>query len=110
MTNILLLGAGIVLLSLGGESLIRGALAAADRIGLSPLLSGLLIVGMGTSAPELAVSVDAALSNRPDIAVGNVVGSNISNILLILGTCALISPIAVPPTSLSRDARPSRWA
>lgn len=104
MTNILLLGAGIVLLSLGGESLIRGALAAADRIGLSPLLSGLLIVGMGTSAPELAVSVDAALSNRPDIAVGNVVGSNISNILLILGTCALISPIAVPPTSLSRDA------
>jgi len=104
MTNILLLGAGIVLLSLGGEALIRGALAAAERIGLSPLLSGLLIVGMGTSAPELAVSVDAALSQRPDIAVGNVVGSNISNILLILGTCALISPIAVPPTSLSRDA------
>lgn len=104
MTDLLFLLAGIVLLSVGGEALIRGALAAAERIGLSPLLSGLLIVGMGTSAPELAVSVDAALSSRPDIAVGNVVGSNISNILLILGTCALIAPIAVPPTSLSRDA------
>lgn len=106
MTDLLLLLAGIVLLAGGGEVLIRGALAAAQRVGLSPLLSGLLIVGMGTSAPELAVSVDAALSGQAALAVGNVVGSNISNVLLILGTCALIAPIAVPPTSLSRDA----WA
>lgn len=104
MIDLLFLLAGVALLSVGGEALIRGALAAAERAGLSPLLSGLLIVGMGTSAPELAVSVDAALSGQPDIAVGNVVGSNISNVLLILGTCALIAPIAVPPTSLSRDA------
>lgn len=94
---------GIVLLSVGGELLIRGALSAAKLAGISPLLSGLVIVGFGTSSPELAVSLDAALSGRPDIAVGNVVGSNISNILLILGVCAMITPIIVQPTALRRD-------
>ena len=79
-------------------------MAAAHRLGISPLLSGLLIVGFGTSAPELVVSVDAALSERPDIAIGNVVGSNIGNILLILGLCALITPLAVKPLVLRRDA------
>jgi len=73
-------------------------------MGVSPLLSGLLIVGFGTSAPELVVSVDAALNKSPDIAVGNVVGSNIGNILLILGLCALITPLAVKPLVLRRDA------
>mgnify|MGYP001294817581 CR=1 FL=1 len=82
---------------------VRGALAAARRMGVSPLLSGLLIVGFGTSAPELVVSVDAALSERPDIAIGNVVGSNIGNILLILGLCALLTPLAVKPLVLRRD-------
>lgn len=95
---------GVLLLTTGGEALIRGALAAAQRLGVSPLLSGLLIVGFGTSAPELVVSIDAALSERPDIAVGNVVGSNIGNILLILGLCALITPLAVRPLVLRRDA------
>jgi cation:H+ antiporter len=71
---------------------------------VSPLLSGLVIVGFGTSAPELVVSVDAALNARPDIAIGNVVGSNIGNILLILGVCALITPLAVKPLALRRDA------
>ncbi len=104
MLDALLVALGILLLTCGGESLIRGSLAAANRLGISPLLSGLLIVGFGTSAPELAVSVDAALSERPDIAVGNVVGSNISNILLILGVCALITPMAVKPLALRRDA------
>ncbi len=95
---------GIALLSVGGEALIKGALAAARRFGVSPLLSGLVIVGFGTSAPELVVSVDAALSRSPDIAVGNVVGSNIGNVLLILGLCAVISPMAVQPLALRRDA------
>ncbi|SDU05429.1 calcium/sodium antiporter [Halopseudomonas salegens] len=104
MLNLLFLLVGVLLLTSGGEALIRGSLAAAQRMGISPLLSGLLIVGFGTSAPELVVSVDAALSNRPDIAVGNVVGSNISNVLLILGLCALISPLAVRPLVLRRDA------
>lgn len=92
------------MLTIGGETLIRGSLAAAKRFAVSPLLAGLVIVGFGTSAPELVVSVDAALDQRPDLAIGNVVGSNIGNILLILGTCALITPLAVRPLALRRDA------
>lgn len=102
--NFLYLVLGVALLSVGGEALIRGALAAARRLGVSPLLSGIVIVGFGTSAPELVVSVDAALNRQPDIAIGNVVGSNIGNILLILGICALITPLAVKPLALRRDA------
>ncbi len=102
--NIFYLLLGIAMLALGGEALIRGALASARRLGVSPLLSGLVIVGFGTSAPELVVSVDAALNQRPDIAIGNVVGSNIGNILLILGVCALITPMKVKPLALRRDA------
>jgi cation:H+ antiporter len=103
MLNVLFVAIGVLLLTTGGEALIRGALAAANRMGVSPLLSGLLIVGFGTSAPELVVSVDAAIHQQPDIAIGNVVGSNISNILLILGLCALITPLAVKPLVLRRD-------
>lgn len=95
---------GLVALTAGGEALIRGALAAAKHLRVSPLLTGLVIVGFGTSAPELVVSIDAAISHRPDIAVGNVIGSNIANILLILGICALIAPLAVRPLALRRDA------
>ncbi|WP_346795841.1 calcium/sodium antiporter [Halomonas sp. Bachu 37] len=95
--------AGIALLTLGGEALIRGAVAGARRMGVSPLLTGLVVVGFGTSAPELVVSIDAALRQQPDIAVGNIVGSNISNILLILGLSALICPMAVQPLALRRD-------
>ncbi len=104
MSDFLLLIIGIALLAVGGEALIRGSLAAAKRLGVSPLLSGLVIVGFGTSAPELVVSVNAAIEGRPDIAIGNVVGSNIGNILLILGVCSLISPLAVKPLALRRDA------
>lgn len=104
MLNFLFLALGIALLTGGGEALIRGSLAAAHRLGVSPLLSGLLIVGFGTSMPELMVSVVAALNEQPDIATGNVVGSNISNVLLILGTSALIRPMAVMPSALRRDA------
>ena len=103
MLHLTLLLAGIALLSLGGEALVRGALAAARRLGVSPLLAGLVIVGFGTSAPELVVSVDAALNQQPDIAIGNVVGSNIANILLILGLCALITPLTTSRAALFRD-------
>jgi len=95
---------GLAALTAGGEALIRGALAASRRLRVSPLLAGLVIVGFGTSAPELVVSVDAAINHRPDVAVGNVIGSNIANILLILGICALIAPLAVRPLALRRDA------
>ena len=101
--NIIYLVVGVLLLTMGGELLIRGALSASNRLGISPLLSGLVIVGFGTSSPELAVSVDAALNSSPDISIGNVVGSNISNVLLILGICAIISPMAVKPSALTRD-------
>ncbi len=104
LLNLLFLVIGIVLLTLGGEALIRGSLAAANKLGVSPLLSGLIIVGFGTSAPELVVSIDAAISQKPDIAIGNVVGSNIGNIMLILALCALICPMAVRPLVLRRDA------
>lgn len=102
--NYLLVAVGVALLTIGGEALIRGALAAANRLGVSPLLAGLVIVGFGTSMPELMVSVAAALDQQPDIAIGNVVGSNIGNILLILGVCALITPMEVSPLALRRDA------
>ncbi|GAB5382240.1 MAG: calcium/sodium antiporter [Aliiglaciecola sp.] len=95
---------GIALLSLGGEALIRGALGAANKYQVSPLMAGILIVGFGTSAPELAVSVDATLKGSQDIAIGNVVGSNIGNILLILGLCAIIRPLTIQRRALQRDA------
>jgi cation:H+ antiporter len=104
MLDLVLVLVGIGLLTAGGEALIRGALGAANRLGMSPLLSGLLIVGFGTSMPELVVSLDAAIHQLPDLAIGNVVGSNIANILLILGLCALLTPMAVKPLALSRDS------
>ncbi len=105
MTNsILLVAGGLVLLALGGELLVRGAVGMAARLGISPLLAGLTIVGFGTSMPELATSVQAAMAGSPGIALGNVVGSNIANILLVLGVSALILPLAVNPASFKRDS------
>jgi cation:H+ antiporter len=102
--SILLVLGGLVLLALGGELLVRGAVGMAARIGISPLLAGLTIVGFGTSMPELATSVQAALGGAPAIAIGNVVGSNIANILLILGISAVVVPLAVNPASYQRDS------
>ena len=87
------LAVGFVLLVAGGESLVRGAGRLAVTLGISPLVVGLTVVAFATSTPELAVSVDAALSGHPGLAVGNVVGSNIANVLLILGLTALIAPL-----------------
>ena len=95
--------AGFLLLVLGGEFLVRGAVRVASRLGVSPLVIGLTLVGFGTSTPELVTSVQAALGGSPGIAYGNIVGSNIANILLILGTSALITPIAVASGALKRD-------
>ncbi|MDZ7792001.1 MAG: calcium/sodium antiporter [Xanthomonadales bacterium] len=102
--DLLLVIVGIGLLTVGGEVLISGALGLARRLQISTLLTGLVVVGFGTSTPELVVSVDAALINQPDIALGNVVGSNIGNVLLILGLCAVVRPLPVSPLGLSRDA------
>ncbi|MFY8018312.1 MAG: sodium:calcium antiporter, partial [Inhella sp.] len=91
--NILLFLAGLVALVVGAELLVRGASKLALSFGISPLVVGLTIVAFGTSAPEVAVSVGAVLDGKMDIAVGNVVGSNIFNVLFILGVSALIVPL-----------------
>ncbi len=85
--------AGLSLLLFGGEMLVRGAVSLARRLGVSPLVIGLTVVAYGTSAPELLVSLEANLAGVPGIALGNVIGSNIANILLIVGCGALICPI-----------------
>jgi cation:H+ antiporter len=101
--DLLFLVLGLAGLFLGGEALVRGAVGIAHRLAMPPLLIGLTVVGFGTSTPELLVSVDAALRGVPDIAIGNVVGSNIGNILLILGLSAVIWPIRVSGATLRRD-------
>lgn len=94
---------GLIALFFGGEALVRGAVGIARRLAIPPLLIGLTVVGFGTSTPELLVSVDAALGGVPDIAIGNIVGSNIGNILLIVGLSALVWPIRVMGGTLRRD-------
>jgi len=85
--------AGLVLLVLSGDVLVRGAVAIAQRLHVPSIIVGLTIISMGTSAPELFVSLQAALNGAPDLAVGNAVGSNIANALLVLGLPALVAPI-----------------
>lgn len=94
MTILLLLG-GLALLIAGGEALVRGASKLAVSLGISPLVVGLTVVAFGTSSPEFAVSLQAAVSGTVDIALGNVIGSNIFNVLFILGLSALIAPLIV---------------
>jgi cation:H+ antiporter len=95
--------AGLTLVYYGAEWLVKGGSAIAVRCKVPPLIIGLTLVAFGTSAPELFVSLDAALAGKGDIAVGNVVGSNICNILLILGLSALISPLGVNKVLFRRD-------
>ncbi|WBU56981.1 calcium/sodium antiporter [Paracoccus sediminicola] len=93
IVDILFLVAGLALLVFGGDYLVRGAVALALRLGIAPAIVGLTVLAFGTSAPELIVSLAAAIGGQPDIALGNVVGSNIANVLLILGATALIAPV-----------------
>ncbi|MCE9523301.1 MAG: calcium/sodium antiporter [Alphaproteobacteria bacterium] len=103
MENYVLLVAGFALLILGAEALVHGAVAVATRLRVSPLLIGVTVVAYGTSTPELLVSVNASLSGNFGIAVGNVVGSNIFNILFILGLTSLITPINASVRAVGRD-------
>ncbi|MGF1455819.1 MAG: calcium/sodium antiporter [Alphaproteobacteria bacterium] len=95
---------GIVVLAFGGDLFVRGAVGLARRMRISPLLTGIVLVGFGTSMPELVTSLNAALQGSPGIAVGNVVGSNIANILLVLGLVAVLHPVIAEPESFARDA------
>ena len=94
---------GLVILMVAAEVMIRGAVGLARHFGLSPLLIGMTVVALGTSAPELVVSLDAALTGNPAIATGNIVGSNIANVLLIVGAAAVIAPMARRSERLYRD-------
>jgi cation:H+ antiporter len=95
---------GFLLLFLGGELLLRGAVGLARIFGLSPLLIGLTVVAAATSMPELVVTLTTGLTDVPDIGVGNIIGSNIANILLVLGAAAVIRPIVTYPRMVVRDA------
>ena len=95
LEQVLMFVLGLVVLVVGADVMVRGASRLAVSFGVSPLVVGLTVVAFGTSAPEMAVSVGSALAGTPDLAIGNVVGSNIANVLLILGISALITPLLV---------------
>lgn len=100
----LMLFGGCVYLLIGGDFLVRGALALAHRTAVSPMIVGLTVVAMGTSAPELVVTLGSALGGYPGIAIGNVVGSNIANVLVVVGLPALIQPIVPVADEVGRQA------
>ena len=101
--NLLLIAGGMVLLYFGGEALVKNATVLARSWGISTMVVGLTVVAFGTSSPELAASLAAALSGSPAIAIGNVVGSNTLNILLILGVTALVAPIRAQAQFIKRE-------
>lgn len=101
--DLLLFFSGLAILAIGGEATLRGAIGLARRLDISPAVIGLTVVGIGTSLPELVVSVQAAIEGKPDLATGNIIGSNTTNILLILGIGAAIYPLACDPRAVRRD-------
>ena len=103
ITNLLILIGSLIILILGAEGLVRGASRLALRLGISAFVVGITVVGFGTSAPELAASLRSATSGHPEIALGNVVGSNIMNIALVLGLTALMRPIPVSLKLVKRE-------
>ena len=100
---IVCLVAGLALLVAGGEGLVRGAAALAQKANVPPLIIGLTVVSLGTSAPELFASVQAANQGSPGLAIGNVLGSNVANLALILGLTALVRPVRVDRMALRLD-------
>lgn len=104
LISIAMLIAGLVILVLSGDWLVRGAVSAALRLGVTRILASIVIVGFGTSAPEMLVAVDATLSGETGLAMGNIVGSNIANILLVLGLSAVILSISTRSQGLLRSA------
>ena len=103
LTYIITLIAGFLLLVWGADRFVVGAAATARYFGVSPLLIGMTIVGFGTSAPEILVSAHAALNDKPGLAIGNALGSNIANLALIIGTTALVAPLVIRSTTLRRE-------
>lgn len=96
--------AGLVVLAVGSDQLVDGAARISDRLGVPPLVVGIVVIGAGTSAPELLIAVLSAFEGVFDLGVGNVVGSNLANVLLVLGVAALAHPVHVPRTTARREA------
>jgi len=103
MIMIALIIGGLILLFAGGEFLVRGSVGVARRLGMSELLIGLTLVGFGTSMPELVTSLQALSDGAVGLSIGNVIGSNVANVLLVIGAACLISPIVTNPRALARD-------
>jgi len=103
LLSVIFLIIGLVILIVGAEGMVRGASAIAKKLGISPLVIGLTIVAFGTSAPELFVNIYSAFNGSADIAIGNIVGSNIANILLILGLCALVYPLSLKKNTVWKE-------
>jgi cation:H+ antiporter len=99
----LLLLSGLIILSLGAQGLVKGGAGLALRLGLTPLVIGLTVMAYGTSSPEVVVSVQAAMRDSPAIAIGNVIGSNLCNLALILGLCALVRPLTATASVIRRE-------
>ena len=103
-TDMMLVIAGFVLLMLGGEFVVQGAVTIANRLRVPPLLVGFTVVAIGTSLPELAVALEAVGNDTPDIAIGGVLGSNVANVMLVLGTAAVLGAASDPGPGVRRDA------
>ena len=103
MQDSALLFFGLLLLLSGGEALVRGASSLARSLGISPLAIGLTVVAMGTSAPELAVNRTAAVEGKTDLSVGNVFGSNMANVGLVIGVCGLVRALRIQSIVVSRE-------
>jgi len=101
--NALIFALGVAMLVIGGDTLVRGAVAIAARFGVEPVIVGLTAVAFGTSAPELALNIVAAVNDEPGLSFGNIVGSNIANVGLILGVSALIKPMTVRDSLIRRE-------
>lgn len=101
--GVLLLLLGLVILTAGAESLVRGAATLALRLGIAPLVVGLTVIGFGTSAPELVISATSAFQGKTDISLGNVIGSNICNIALVLGLAAMVKPMKVTSRTVKAE-------
>ncbi len=110
LLSVLAIAVGFVLLIWGADRFIAGAAALAQDLGVPKLLVGLTVVGLGTSAPEMFVAAVAALQGKSGLAIGNAIGSNVTNIALILGVTALVTPLVLWPSGGNGDTDPSRIA
>ena len=102
-TALILFFSGLVILIAGAEALVRGAASFARRMGVQPLVVGLTVVAFGTSTPELVVNIFSAIKGAPDIAIGNIIGSNTANILLILGLSAVVAPLRIKTSTVWKE-------